>query len=69
MSEPANTNVEPRRAEVQLMTQHLNDFARELGLDEAAARRIVDKVAADMPMRTDQERLTEARTRMAEAIV
>lgn len=69
MSEPANSNVAPRRAEVQHMMQHLNDFARELGLNEAATLRIVENVAADMPMRRDDERLIEARTRMAQAVV
>ena len=68
MPEPANSNVAPRRAEVQHMMQHLDEFARELGLNEAAKRRIVEKVAADMPMRTDDERLIEARTRVAETV-
>lgn len=45
--------------------RHLDEFARELGIDEAATRRIVEQVAADMPMRRDDERLIEARTRMA----
>ena len=30
-------------------------------------RRIVEKVVVDMPTRTDEERLTEARTRPIEA--
>lgn len=67
-ADPANSNVAPRRAEVQHIMQHLEEFAREHGLDEVAMRRIVEKVAADMPLRTAEERVREARTRMAEAI-
>lgn len=52
------------RAAVQHMMRRLDGFARGLGLDEAATRRIVQDVAADMPVRTDEERLIEARLRM-----
>lgn len=49
---------------IQHMMRRLNRFARGLGLDEATARQIVEKVAADMPVRTDEERMIEARLRM-----
>ena len=52
------------RATIQHMMRRLDGFARGLGLDEATARQIVEKVAADMPMRTDEERMIEARLRM-----
>ncbi|MCJ2021290.1 hypothetical protein MKK84_28390 [Methylobacterium sp. E-065] len=55
------------RAAVQHMMRRLDGFARGVGLDEAAARGIVEKVVADMLMRTDEERVIEARTRMIEA--
>ena len=67
MTDPANSNVEPRTAEVRYMMDRLDGFARGLGLDEAATRQIVEKVLADMPIRTIQERLTEARARMVQA--
>ena len=52
------------RAAIQFMMRRLDGFARGLGLDEAATRQIVEKVVADMPVHTDEERLTEARQRM-----
>ena len=52
------------RTAIQHMMRRLDGFARGLGLDEAATRQIVEKVAANMLMRTDEERLIEARTRM-----
>jgi hypothetical protein len=54
-------------AATQRMMRRLDGFARGLGLDEAATRQIVEKVVADMAMRTDEERLMEARARMIEA--
>jgi hypothetical protein len=56
-----------QRAAIQHMMRRLDGFARGLGLDEAATRLIVEKVFADMPVHTDEERLTEARTRMLPA--
>jgi hypothetical protein len=50
------------RSATQRMMRRLDGFARGLGLDEAATRQIVEKVAADMAMRTDEERLPEARS-------
>ncbi|MGH1575567.1 hypothetical protein ACRAWG_39310 (plasmid) [Methylobacterium sp. P31] len=44
--------------------RRLDGFARGLGLDEAVTRQIVEKVVADMPLRTDEERLIEARMRL-----
>lgn len=41
--------------------------SRGLGLDEAATRRIVEEVAADMPIHSDEERMIEVRSRMIEA--
>jgi hypothetical protein len=52
------------RAIVQHMMRRLDGFARGLGLDEAATRLIVEKVFADMPVHTDEERLMEARKRL-----
>jgi hypothetical protein len=49
------------RAAVQYMMRRLDGFARGLGLDEAATRQIIEKVAADLPERSDDERLEEAR--------
>jgi hypothetical protein len=67
MADPANSNVEPPTAEVRYMMDRLGELARGLGLDEAVTRQIVEKVLADMPIRTTQERLTEARARMVVA--
>ncbi|MCB4803491.1 hypothetical protein QO001_000835 [Methylobacterium brachiatum] len=58
MSEPVD------RAVVQQMMRRLDGFARGLGLDEAATRQIVEKVAADMVDQPDEERMMEARKRM-----
>ncbi|MGH1570256.1 hypothetical protein ACRAWG_05820 [Methylobacterium sp. P31] len=55
------------RALIQHMMRRLDGFARGLGLAEAATRLIVEKVATDMPVHTDEERLAEARARMVEA--
>lgn len=52
------------RTAIQFMMRRLNGFARGLGLDDAATRQIVEKVVADMPVHTDEERLTEARNRL-----
>ncbi|TXN76090.1 hypothetical protein FV228_01645 [Methylobacterium sp. WL18] len=52
------------RTVVQHMMRRLDGFARGLGLDEATTRQIVEKVAADMADRPDEERMIEARTRM-----
>ena len=52
------------RAVIQRMMRRLDGFARGLGLDDATARRIVEQVLADMPVHTDEERLTEARHRL-----
>jgi hypothetical protein len=55
------------RAAIQHMMRRLDGFARGLGLDEAAARTIVERVYAEMPVHTDEERLAEARRRMIAA--
>ncbi|MCJ2015942.1 hypothetical protein MKK84_00610 [Methylobacterium sp. E-065] len=55
------------RATVQHLMHRLDGFARGVGLDEAAARGIVEKVAAEMRTLTEEEGLIEARTRMIEA--
>ncbi|GAN52507.1 hypothetical protein ACXR8U_13590 [Methylobacterium radiotolerans] len=49
---------------IQHMMRRLDGFARGLGLDEAATRHIVEQVVADMAMRSDEERMVEARRRM-----
>ncbi|WP_267359357.1 MULTISPECIES: hypothetical protein [unclassified Methylobacterium] len=49
------------RAAIQYMMRRLDGFARGLGLDEATTRQVVEKVAADMPMRSVGERLETAR--------
>jgi hypothetical protein len=46
------------------LIRRLDGFARELGLDGATTREIVEKVLADMPSRTEDERLMEARKRI-----
>jgi len=52
------------RAATQYIMRRLDGFARGLGLDEAAARQIVEQVVADMPRHTDEERLDVARQHM-----
>lgn len=68
MSDAANSNLDPGTSREQAAIRHtmrrLEGFARGLGLSEAATRRIVKKVVADMPLRTDEERLIEVRARM-----
>lgn len=59
----------PDRAAVQHMMRRLDDFARGLGLDEATAREIVERVVADMPESASDEFLIEVRTRMILATV
>ncbi|MDE4915145.1 hypothetical protein PQI07_31485 [Methylobacterium sp. 092160098-2] len=54
-------------ATIQHMMWRLDGLARGLGLDEAVTRQIAEQVIADMPMRTDDERLMEARARMTAA--
>ncbi|WP_457104354.1 hypothetical protein [Methylobacterium sp. P5_C11] len=49
------------RAAIQHMMRRMDGFARGLGLDEAATREIVARIAADMPERSDDERLETAR--------
>ncbi|WP_447680122.1 hypothetical protein [Methylobacterium mesophilicum] len=44
--------------------RRLDSFARGLGLEEAATRTIVEKVATELPEHSDEERLAEARRRM-----
>lgn len=52
------------RAAIQHMMRRLDGFARGLGLDEAATRRIVEQIAAEMPHQSDEGRLDAARQRM-----
>jgi hypothetical protein len=52
------------RAAVQHMMRRLDGFARGLGLNEAIMRQVVEQVVAGMPMRSDEERLAEARNRL-----
>ena len=51
-------------ATIQCMMLRLHEFARGLGLDETATRRIVEKVVADMPLSATEERLSAAVERM-----
>ncbi|WP_244471769.1 hypothetical protein [Methylobacterium sp. ARG-1] len=46
------------------MMRRLDGFACGLGLDEAAARQIIEEIAAEMPDQSDDERLDAARQRM-----
>jgi hypothetical protein len=62
--DPANSNFAPAEFEVQSMVRRLEGFAGGLGVDEARTRQIAEQVITDMPMRTDDERLMEARARM-----
>lgn len=48
-------------AAIHYMMRRLDSFARGLGLDEAATREIVTRIAADMPERSDDKRLEAAR--------
>jgi len=43
------------------MMRRVDGFARGLGLDEAVTRQIVEKIAADLLDRSDEERLETAR--------
>lgn len=54
----------PDRTATQHMMRRLDGFARGLGLEEAATRTIVEKVATELPKHSDEERLAEARRRM-----
>ena len=49
------------RAAIQFMMRRLDGFARGLGLDEATMRQVIEKIAADMAERSDEERLEAAR--------
>ena len=49
------------RDAIQYMMRRLDGFARGLGLGEATTRQIVEKVAADMLERSDEDRLETAR--------
>jgi hypothetical protein len=57
------------RAAIQHMMRRLHGFAGGLGLDERDTRRIAEGVAVDMPMRTDEERVVEARVRLAAGLM
>ena len=46
-----------RAAAIQHMMPRVDGFACGLGLDEAATRQIVEKIAAEMPDQSDDERL------------
>ncbi|XYD12465.1 hypothetical protein R1A27_31465 (plasmid) [Methylobacterium sp. NMS12] len=62
-----DTDSARRQADMQFMMQRLKGFARVVDLDEATTRRIIRQVVADMPRRSDEERLAEARSRMIKA--
>ena len=64
MADLANSNFAPHGPEVQSMMRRLEGFADGLGLEEATTRQIAEQVITDMPMRTDDARLMEARARM-----
>ncbi|KOX57796.1 hypothetical protein ADL19_09575 [Streptomyces purpurogeneiscleroticus] len=53
-----------RAAAIQRMMRRVDEFARGLSLDEATTRQIVEKIAAEMPDQSDDERLDAARQRM-----
>ncbi|MGH1575577.1 hypothetical protein ACRAWG_39375 (plasmid) [Methylobacterium sp. P31] len=55
---------DPSHAAAQRLMRRLDGFARELGLDGPTTQAIVEKVLADMPTRTEDERLMEARKRV-----
>jgi hypothetical protein len=59
--------IQRERAAIQYMMRRLDGFARGLGLIEATTRQIVEKVAADMPERSDDERLETARNSLLAA--
>ena len=49
---------------VQRLIRRIEGFARGLGVNGEALRQIAEGVVGDMPDRLDEERLTEARTRL-----
>lgn len=61
MSERGVPEAQRGRALIQRMTRRLDGFVRGLGLDKAGTRQIGQRVVADMPVHTDEERLTKAR--------
>ena len=52
------------KAAVQRLVRRVDGFARGLGLDGDTMRRIAEGVIADMPSRSDEERVMEARKRL-----
>lgn len=58
-----------RQADIHFMMQRLKGFSRVVDLDEAKTRQIIRQVVADMPSRSDEERLVEARSRMIRASI
>lgn len=61
---PMIAGSEPDLEALQHMMRRLDGFARGLGLDETATRRIVEKTVAEVSDRPDDERLDAARQRM-----
>ena len=57
------------RVAIQHMMRRLDGFARGLGLDDRRTRQIVEQVALEMVVGTDEERIIEARALMIEASV
>jgi cation transport ATPase len=44
MTDPANSNIAPKTADVRYMMECLDGVARGLGLDQETTRQIVEKV-------------------------
>ena len=61
MSETADHN---HQVVVARLMRQLDGFAQGLGLDDATARDIVERVIADMPLMPDDDRLARARNWM-----
>jgi hypothetical protein len=62
MNEPEPPPVD--RLTVQRLRRQVDEFARGLGVDGEATQQIVEKVVADMPDRSEDDRLMEARKRL-----
>ncbi|WCS27757.1 hypothetical protein LOK46_13335 [Methylobacterium sp. NMS14P] len=58
-----------QQADIQFMMQRLKGFARVVDLDEATTRRIIRQVVADMPTRSIEAWMVEARSRMIKASI
>ena len=59
-ADPDQLDPTHRRTAIQRRMRCLGGFSRGLSLDKASARGIIENVAAEMLMRTDEEHMIEA---------